>query len=88
MTTTDIGIEVRDIKLSDDILRKAADCNRNFSCLDLKKRDMCEAEYALNDKFLFVKGNGPIYCSYRMFYGDGRVCTCPVRMEIYRQYHV
>ncbi len=88
MATTDMDISMGNIELEDEILRKAVDCDRDFSCLDGKGRHMCGVEYAVNDSVLFVKGDGAVYCNYRMYYGDGKVCKCPVRMEIYKKYHI
>lgn len=88
MTAKGMNMEVGNIELDDEILEKATECDRDFSCLDCKRREMCKAEYSVNNEILFVKGDGPLYCSYRMFYGDGEICNCPVRMEIYKKYNI
>ena len=78
--------DVKNIELSDEILRKAVNCDKNFACL--KQGVGCEVEYAVNKEILFVKDNGQMYCNYRMFYGDGTICMCPVRLAIYNKYHI
>jgi len=76
------------LEIEEELLRKATKCHKNFSCLDCEKRDMCKAEYAISKDFLFVRRNGSPYCEYRMFYGDGTICSCPVRVAIYNKYRI
>ncbi len=80
--------EINDIKISEDVLKKATMCSKNLSCLNREKRDMCRVEYAVSKDLLFVKKDGVPFCNYRMFYGDGAICKCPVRIAIYERYHI
>jgi len=76
------------LEIDEELLRKATKCYKNFSCLDCERRDMCKAEYGISKDFIFVKRDGSPYCDYRIFYGDGTICSCPVRVAIYNKYHI
>jgi len=83
-----VDISGENLEIDEELLKKATKCHKNFSCIDCENRSMCEAEYAISKNFLFVKRNGSPYCEYRMFYGDGTICSCPVRLAIYNKYHI
>ncbi|RLF65064.1 MAG: hypothetical protein DRN33_00405 [Thermoplasmata archaeon] len=80
--------KIERIDIEEELLEKATECHKKFSCLDCEKRSMCEAEYGISKDFIFVKRNGSPYCNYRIFYGDGTICHCPVRVAIYNRYRI
>jgi hypothetical protein len=73
------------VEISEDILWKTTQCTRALSCLNGESDCLCEVEQRIGAEVLFVRCmNGD--CSYRVPFGYGCVCTCPVRMEMYVRY--
>lgn len=75
-------------KVSDESKRLATRCRHNLRCLDGEGRNHCAiaAEIGI---FLEVNecrccGNGQ--CDYKIPYGFGNYCSCPVMRELYRQH--
>jgi hypothetical protein len=73
------------LRISEDTLRQVTKCTNGFSCLSGESRRICEVEQDIGGKVLFVrcKSEG---CNYRMPFGYGYICTCPVRREIYNRH--
>lgn len=82
-----------DLKVSRESRKKTSKCPSNFLCLTDKEKPMCsEAKPICSveiplESMLFVK-NGDNNCVYMEEYGEGRLCTCPVRFEIYNRYKI
>ena len=81
------------LRVSDEALEKTTKCSWNYCCLEDETSpkcpahtSMCKVETAL-DKLLFVYWNHED-CSYKLAFGDGFMCTCAVRFEIYKRYHM
>jgi hypothetical protein len=77
--------EAEMLKISEDTLRQVTDCTNGFSCLSGESGGLCEIEQDVGGKVLFVRCMNRD-CSYRMSFGYGYICTCPVRREIYHRY--
>ena len=60
-------------------------CQKEFSCLE-GDNPLCPVESLINEKVLFVKCISKGHCSYRRSYGDGYICFCPTRREIFKKY--
>lgn len=76
------------IEIDDDILDTTTNCNDDFSCLLGDLELLCEVESCVSDTIHFVKCLETTHCYYKVPFGDGHVCTCPTRMEIYNRYKV
>lgn len=76
-----------EIKISDDVIKSATKCTKNFSCLSGDIERLCKVEYCVSKTVHFIKCLEPD-CSYKVVFGDGNFCTCPIRKEIYNHYKV
>ena len=74
------------IEISDDIIEETAQCNDDFSCLLGDLTQLCKVESCVSNTIHFVRCLEGSQCNYKVPFGDGHVCTCPTRMEIYNQY--
>jgi hypothetical protein len=76
------------LKVSDEAIEKTTKCSWNYGCLDdnspkcSANKSICKVKHAV-DKFLFINWNHED-CSYKLPLGDDFLCTCPVRIEIYK----
>jgi hypothetical protein len=76
------------IKISEDTLKKAGKCKKNYSCLSGKRDDICKVELNVEDKIHFVKCMSIEPCTYRISFGYSYVCLCPIRKELYNRYNI
>ena len=77
-----------EIKIPQDIIHKATKCSKNFRCLSVDTHSLCKVVCSMNNDILFVKCMDDNDCSYFEPHDKTKLCTCPVRIEIYRRYHV
>ena len=77
----------QNIVINKKIIRKTK-CPFNFVCLSNPDKILCKAESKVGSTILFVKPTNGSICNYRTNFGDGHICTCPVRNEIYKKYHL
>lgn len=78
-----------DIKIKEETLRNTRKCNKDFSCLsNCKQKDLCKVlSRAGNDRdFRILNKNSE--CHYRMRFGDSYTCTCPTRIDLYREHQI
>lgn len=75
-----------------DIVNATVQCADDFSCLYGEGECLCEVIGCSPDSdsgILYIHHADDIRsCRYEMFFGNSFVCNCPVRKELYRQYHV
>jgi hypothetical protein len=71
-----------------EILDKATQCGRGFACLDEHGRPRCNVEYVVNEKIMFVRCLDLTFCNYQIPFGDGKICSCPVRIALWRDRQV
>jgi len=45
----------------------------------------CAVERCINDQVLFVQCARAIYCAYQVPFGNGCICSNPLRLEIYQR---
>jgi len=84
------------IEISEDVIKQTIKCHSNFSCLDDEENpkcperlDMCPVENHINGRMVFVDFNKDPSCDYSMPFGENhRICSCPVRNEIYKRYNL
>lgn len=73
--------------ISEEILAKAKNCDRDFACLTEEDQPSCKISHCVNDKILFLE-KLERHCPYHLSYAHEYVCNCPVRIEIYQKYGV
>lgn len=79
------------VAVPDEVIREASKCPSGFSCLaadasgDSRCCHNCEVDFVLGKNLMFVKpaGHGAALCPYKMHYGSGHVCQCPVRYYLF-----
>jgi hypothetical protein len=75
--------------VSDEAKQSTQYCTKDFACLNGNRDVLCKVEKCFREHVLFVACLQQGYCCYQRRYGfTGYVCTCPVRMEIYKEYHI
>ncbi len=79
---------LKEIKISEETVKMAGKCKKNYSCLSEKGADICKVELNVEDKIHFVKCMSIEPCSYRISFGYSYVCICPVRKELFNRYNI
>ena len=81
-----------DIHVSDEVRRAATNCKKEFSCLERERNNICTVlctkEDCINGIVHFIKCLNEGSCSYQHSFGDGFICGCPVRKEIFNKYKI
>ena len=77
-----------DISVSDETLSQTTQCKTNMSCLKGSTDHLCSVERCIDGKVHFVTCLKIEACSYRISFGNGQFCDCPVRKEIYNKYTI
>ena len=72
-----------DKKNTEDFKLLAPKCPRNYVCLKQANGVLCNINYCVNDKVLFVKPVDDSFCPYINAFGYSHFCTCTIRMQIY-----
>ncbi|MCI5218835.1 MAG: hypothetical protein D3914_06510 [Candidatus Electrothrix sp. LOE2] len=78
--------EQRDLTVSDKSKSMASKCRKKFSCLDGKKRKICEAKKCILESALYIIFHEQERCDYHYSIGGDSFCGCPVRKEIFKKY--
>lgn len=67
----------------------APKCRHGISCVETGccgDHPMCEIEQTIADTVLFIKEDGSaLLCPYKIGFGFGFFCACPVRGRLYRK---
>jgi len=76
------------LHIDEAILKQTTKCPNEFKCLNRAEYPLCRAagNTAVLDSGIFVIAPERNGCSYKLRWGDGHMCRCPVRMEIYQRY--
>jgi hypothetical protein len=76
------------MEINDNTINETCNCCFDFECLKNEEKSCLSnmVETLIGNKVLFVKCNQN-NCSYRMNYGNGIICKCPVRKEIHIKYN-
>lgn len=69
-----------------EIVGQARRCDFDHCCLDAEGTCRCRIVESPGDEAVCVAGNRPTLCGYRKAFSDCHICTCPVRVAIYRRY--
>ena len=75
-------------KVTEDIIKKATNCTKKFTCLSAYRKDLCKIESHPSESVFFIEHLNDETCKYSYSFGYSHVCTCPVRQEIYRRYKI
>lgn len=75
-----------DIEIDESTMRAATGCTKEISCLDPSRTTLCQVKHCVQNKVHFVECLDVDYCCYKMSFGSGFVCNCPVRKEIFNRY--
>jgi hypothetical protein len=77
--------------IDDAVLKKAHKCTKSHGCLNSENDCLSPVEQLFagkNSRFAYVRCDQRIVCSYKTAFGTDTnpVCSCPVRIEIYKRY--
>lgn len=74
-------------EVSKAIREQTKKCRHKFRCLKEGGCAECAFEAPISESLIFVTPNHDHgSCAYITSYGNGHVCSCPTRCEIYRKY--
>ena len=79
-------IDQNKYEINQATIDKADSCSKEHRCLACEEGTLCHITSAPMGEVLFIECKEDSICSYQMSFGDGMVCTCPVRKEIYKKY--
>jgi len=77
----------RKFDISREILDCASECLNHLACL-VGTGPLCKVKKYEEGHVLFVKSHGHQNCPFSIPVRKDCVCTCPVRVEIFRKYKV
>jgi len=75
-------------RVSEETIAETTKCEKDFSCLQGQHDDLCPIDYCVNGKVHFIKCLNGQGCSYQGSFGNGLLCHCPVRKELYNKHGV
>ena len=76
--------------MPDSVKEKATKCPHALGCLEngrCGERSLCNVAYASGNNLLRLTGNEQFECPYRMSFGYGQICSCPVRWYLDTKEH-
>lgn len=78
------------IELNEDVINRTTHCDHDFLCLSDEWKQCGVVKTLIAGKLLYVQLDSaqPRTCSYMVSFGDGYYCTCPIRVEIYKQFGI
>lgn len=68
------------------VVDRASKCEHKNSCLTEKRcgtREMCDVRSADGQDILFLCDEENATCKYRVPFGSGQLCSCPVHYWLY-----
>ena len=74
-------------RISREIIDSASECLNQLACLS-GTRKMCKVKKHEAGRVMYVRSCGHENCPFAIPLGADCVCTCPVRVEIFRKYRV
>ena len=77
------------LEIDQKTIKETIHCDNNFECLR-NENYVCRVakiERCIGGKVLFIECKDR-FCNYKIGFGDGTICTCPTRKEIYNKYHI
>jgi hypothetical protein len=76
-----------DIEIPEHIVDKADRCRKNHRCKG-DSGNLCKVVCFMKDDICFVRCLDSGDCSYLEPHVKTKLCTCPVRIEIYKRYKI
>ena len=76
------------LQVSSRTRQAASACTKDFACLSGRAEHVCPVECCVDGRVHFIKCLHHTYCSFQQAFGEGLLCTCPVRKELYNAYGV
>ena len=77
-----------DIVVSDEVKEMVPECEKGFSCLQGGADQLCKVRECIFESILYVRCLSEKYCAHKYVIGENTFCSCPIRKEIYKKYHV
>ena len=77
------------LKIDQTILNETTKCSNDFECLR-NENYVCrtmKVESCIGGTILFMNCKDKL-CNYKIYYGNGTICNCPVRKELYNKYKI
>jgi len=75
--------------VSEETIEETKKCDKDFSCLEGQREDLCTVEQCVNGKVHFIecldRSNG---CPYKISFGYSFICHCPTRKELYNKHKI
>ncbi|MBD3348980.1 MAG: hypothetical protein GF400_07270 [Candidatus Eisenbacteria bacterium] len=68
------------------ILAEAKLCPHGYACLSEGNGHVCQAERLIPDDGVFIPGDREVDCPYAEKRPGGISCSCPVRIELFKNY--
>jgi hypothetical protein len=69
------------IRVPADIIARADKCTHGHSCLETGRcgdKTLCKTHIADGQDILFLSDHQSTNCPYRLPFGEGQICRCPV----------
>lgn len=66
-----------------ELKEKAARCERGWACATEQGLPYCKVEEAVGRELAWVRCLHPVECPYQEAFGEGLICTCPVRLALW-----
>jgi len=77
------------IVVGDDVVNQTTKCEMDFACLSGRVNRLCKVDRVLGSKpVLFLSQGEQPFCHYTYSFADRQICSCPVRLELYRHYGI
>jgi hypothetical protein len=80
------GENSADLKVDNQTIQKTTKCPSAFKCQSDEAYPLCAPESSIPGYGLFVQPPEANSCHYKMSFGNGFICTCPTRYEIFTRY--
>jgi len=74
--------------VSEETIKETKRCKKGFSCLKEQREDLCQVDSCVDDEVPFIKCMNKDSCSYQGTLGNGIVCYCPTRKELYNKHGI
>jgi len=79
---------MKKIFVSEETKKATTLCEKEFSCLDNNRDDLCKILSCYNDDVHFILCSDKEPCSYNHKICERVHCECPTRKEIYSKYNI
>ena len=77
-----------ELYVSDEIKLCVSKCCNSFECLTWQKDKFCKVTSMVNDNMLYVHCQYGKECNYQHTVDERTLCTCPVRLEVFKKYNI